>query len=208
MTIGVLHERGLSNRAIARQLCVSEHTVRYRLGRQASGAVDGRSGKARSAQPWAEAIAVWMREAQAGGGVNLQALYEWLAAEHGYAGSYKAIQRFVRAVYPMPKLRVRRRVETPPGAQAQADWAEFRGMRVGGLIGTLFAFYLVLSHSRMEAIVWSEATDELAWLAVEPPHVLRRAPLVGGSGSGPFSVHRPSPPANLPAVSGPFNSVP
>jgi transposase len=166
MTIEVLHERGLSNRAIARHLCVSEHAVRYRLCRQASGAVDGRSGKARSAQPWAEAIAVWMREAQSGGGVNLRALYEWLAAEHGYAGSYKAIQRFVRAVYPEPKLRVRRRVETPQGAQAQADWAEFRGMRVGGLIGTLLAFYLVLSHSRMEAIVWSEAIDELAWLAV------------------------------------------
>jgi transposase len=165
MTIEVLHERGLSNRAIARQLGVHEHAVRYRLRRQASGAVDGRRGKPYAAEPWGEAIAHWMGM-QAERGVNLQALYEWLVAEHGYAGSYKSIQRFVGAKYPRPKLRVRRRVETPPGAQAQADWAEFRGMRVGGVLGTLFAFYLVLSHSRMEAIVWSEATDELAWLAV------------------------------------------
>ena len=34
MTIEVLHERGLSNRAIARQLGVHEHAVRYRLARQ------------------------------------------------------------------------------------------------------------------------------------------------------------------------------
>jgi transposase len=165
MTIQVLHERGMSQRAIGRQLGVDEKAVRYRLRRLASGAADRRSEKPFSATPWSEAIALWM-QTQAQRGVNLQALYEWLVAEHGYAGSYKAIQRFVRARYPRPKLRVRRRVETPPGAQAQADWAEFRGLRVGGVLGTLFAFHLVLSHSRMESIVWSEATDELAWLSV------------------------------------------
>ena len=57
MTIEVLHERGMSNRAIARQLGIHENAVRYRLGRLASGAVDGRSGKVHSAEPWAEAIA-------------------------------------------------------------------------------------------------------------------------------------------------------
>jgi transposase len=198
MTIEVLHERGLSNRAIARQLGVHEHAVRYRLRRQASGALDGRSGKARSAEPWCEAIGLWM-QTQAERGVNLQALYAWLVAEHGYAGSYKAIQRFVRAKYPRPKLRVRRRVETPPGAQAQADWAEFPGLRVGGVLGTLFAFHLVLSHSRMEAIVWSQATDELAWLSVHNaalrrlggvPAVIRvdNAKTAISHGAGPWGV--------------------
>ena len=43
MTIEVLHERGVSNRAIARQLGVHEHAVRYRLQRLASGA-RGRPG--------------------------------------------------------------------------------------------------------------------------------------------------------------------
>jgi hypothetical protein len=38
MTIRVLHERGVSNRAIARQLGVHENAVRYRLARMASGA--------------------------------------------------------------------------------------------------------------------------------------------------------------------------
>jgi transposase len=165
VTIEVLHERGMSNRAIARQLGVHEHAVRYRLARLASGAPDGRA-KPFAAEPWAEAIGHWMGEAEARRGVNLQELYAWLVAEQGYAGSYKAVQRFVRAKYPKPKLRVRRRVETPPGAQAQADWATFRGLVVGGIEVELHAFHLVLSHSRMEAIVWSERQDELAWLAV------------------------------------------
>jgi transposase len=92
MTIGVLHERGMSNRAIARQLGVHEHTVRYRLARHAAGARDGRAGKPFAAAPWAEAIAGWIRAA-AGDGMNGRALYEWLRAEHGYHGSYKAVQR-------------------------------------------------------------------------------------------------------------------
>jgi len=165
MTIGVLHERGLSNRAIARQLGVHEHAVRYRLARMASGARDGRADRPRSVEPWAAAIAHWM-ELSAERGVNLVALDAWLRAEHGYAGSYKAVQRFVGAKYPKPRLRVRRRVETPPGAQAQTDWAEFPRMRVAGEVVALHAFHLVLSHSRAEAVVWSERADELGWLAV------------------------------------------
>lgn len=51
MTIGVLYERGMSKRAIARQLGVDEKAVRYRLRRLASEAVDGRSGKPFRAEP-------------------------------------------------------------------------------------------------------------------------------------------------------------
>jgi transposase len=199
MTIEVLHERGCSNRAIARTLGVDEKAVRYRLARAASGARDGRAEKPFAAEPWAAAIAHWMGLATAGRGVNLQALYAWLVAEHGYAGSYKAIQRFVRARYPKPRVWVRRRVETPPGAQGQADWGEFPGLRVGGQEVELFAFHLVLSHSRMEAIVWSERVDELAWLAVHNgalrrlggvPAVIRvdNAKTAIAKGAGPWGV--------------------
>lgn len=166
MTIGVLHERGMSNRAIARQLGVHENAVRYRLSRYAAQARDRRADKVSSVAPFAEAIGEWMRGVAAGRAANGLALYEWLVAEHSYTGSYKAVQRFVRAQYAPPKFRVRRRIETPPGAQAQADWAEFRGVVVAEIAHDLFAFHLVLSHSRHEAIVWSERTDELAWLTV------------------------------------------
>ena len=63
VTIEVLHERGVSNRAIARQLGVSEHAIRYRLRRQSEDRPDGRA-KALSAEPWAEAIGEWMGSAE------------------------------------------------------------------------------------------------------------------------------------------------
>ncbi len=164
MTIQVLHERGSSNRAIARQLGVDEKAVRYRLGRLRAGAVDGRRDKPFRAEAVAEAIAHWMSCQR--GGINLQVLHEYLIAEHDYRGSYKSIQRYVRRHYPAPKVRTRRRVETPPGAQAQADWGVFPRVRVAGQEVELLAFHLVLSHSRAEAVVWSLAKDQLAWLSV------------------------------------------
>ncbi len=167
MTIQVLHERGLSKRAIGRQLGVDERAVRYQLRREAEGRPDGRRDKPFRAGALSGVIEQWMAEAEPGrGGVNLQVLYERLVRDYGYAGSYKSVQRYVRARFPRPKVRTRRRIETPPGAQAQADWAEFPRMRIGGAVIPLHAFHLVLSHSRMEAVVWSERADQLAWLHV------------------------------------------
>jgi transposase len=164
MTMQVLHERGCSKRAIARTLGVDEKAVRYRLQRLRDGVLDGRRDKPFRAEAVAEAIAHWF--SSQGRGINLQMLYEYLEAEHGYAGSYKSIQRYVRRHYPRPRVRTRRRVETPPGAQGQADWGAFGGVRIGGQAVDLLAFHLVLSHSRAEAVVWSETKNQLAWLAV------------------------------------------
>src|SRR5690242_236893 len=68
MTIEVLHERGVSNRAIAQQLGVHEHTVRYRPARQASARPDGRASQVCAATLWAAAIGEWTRAAEAGPG--------------------------------------------------------------------------------------------------------------------------------------------
>jgi transposase len=202
MTIEVLHGRGCAKRAIARTLGVDEKAVRYRLERQQAGRPDGRAGKARSADAAAEAIAHWMGS-HPGEGQNLAALHDWLVSEHGYLGSLRGVQRFVRAHYPRPRLRARRRVETPPGAQAQADWAEFPGVRIRGAAVDLHAFELALSWSRMDAVVWSECEDELAWLAVHNaalrrlegvPAVIRVDNLKTAiaSGAGPWGVVHPA----------------
>ena len=47
MTIKTLAAKGVAKRAIARQLSLSEGTVRYHLRRQAYGAVDGRARQVR-----------------------------------------------------------------------------------------------------------------------------------------------------------------
>jgi len=163
MTIKTLAAKGQSQRAIARQLDLCEGTVRYHLRRIAAGAVDGRSRQRRRAETCRDAIEHWV--AGHGDLANLAALHDWLVAEHDYGGSLRSVQRYVREVYPLPPMRARRRVETPPGAQAQADWATYPRVIVAGEAVTLHAFHLVLSHSRGEAVVWARDQTQLSWLS-------------------------------------------
>jgi hypothetical protein len=149
--------------------CTSE--TRYHLRRAQDGAVDGRRKPARIEQlGLAEAVAHWWQsQAQILGQQrppSVQLLHEFLRAEHGYDGSYKSVRKFVRARYGRPPIRPFRRVETPAGAQTQSDWGEFRRVDLGDPEGptTLYAFVMVLSHCRKEAVVWSRSMDQLAWL--------------------------------------------
>jgi len=167
VTLLVLKQKGQSNVQIAQTLGVSEGAVRYHA--RTAGKPDGRCNKPRKADPLAEAIAHWVASSQpdAGDGPprpgNVHALHDWLRAEHGYAGSYRSVLRFVRAHYPRPRLRPYRRVETPPGAQARVDWGEFADLDIGCGPQKLYAFVMVLSHSRKAVLVWRQGMDQLSW---------------------------------------------
>jgi len=165
VTIRVLAEKGQNHCEIARALGVTEGTVRYHLRRAADGAEDGRRLKPFQAEPMAKVIAAW--HAQWGDPrrpVNVRELHEHLVSEYGYPGSYRSVLRYVRAHYPTPKRRTYRRVETPPGAQAQTDWGEYPRVDLGEGPEPVSAFVMVLSHSRMPAVVWSRRKDQLSWL--------------------------------------------
>jgi transposase len=167
VTIEVLADKGQSNREIARTLGVTEGAVRYRLRRREAGAADGRaSAQQRKADAWSGVIAAWW-DAKSGGArpPNARELHELLVAEHGYAGGYQSVRRWLRAKYPAPRIRTYRRVETPPGAQSQTDWGEFPRVDVGEGPEPLHAFVMTLSHSRKTAVVWSRKEDELHWLS-------------------------------------------
>ena len=164
MTIKTLTRKGVSNRAIARQLDMSEGNVRYHRRRIAAEAVDGRSRQRHKAADWAEPIDFWLSARSASEAVNLADLYDWLVVEHDFSGSLRGLQRYIAAHYPPPRKRARRRIETPPGAQAQVDWAVYPRMIVGGESVTLQAFHMSLSHSRYPAVVWAYRQDQLSWL--------------------------------------------
>jgi transposase len=170
VTLLVLKEKGQSNVQIAHTLGVTEGTVRYQLRTAAKAKPDGRRNKPHKAAPLAQVIAHWIssNHPDVGGEAplrpaNVQALHDHLRAEHSYQGSYRATLRFVRKHYPAPRLRPFRRVETPPGAQAQVDWGEFADLDVGDGPQKLYAFVLVLSHSRKAVLVWSRGMDQLSW---------------------------------------------
>lgn len=165
MTIKTLARKGVPKRAIARQLDMTEGNVRYHLSRLEAGAIDGRSRQQHKAAALAGPIDFWLRDRQrCKASINLAELHDWLVAEHDYGGSRRSIQRYVAAHYPPPRQRARRRIETPPGAQAQIDWGVWPNMIIGGQRVDLQGFHLSLSHSRRPAVVWSYSQDQLSWL--------------------------------------------
>jgi transposase len=167
VTLKLLKDKGQSNRQIARTLQVSEAAIRYHLRKE--GRPDGRQRKPRKADPLAAVIDHWLANQpdqaadQPPRPANVKGLFEYLHNEHHYQGSYKSVLRFVRARYAKPRLRPFRRIETPPGAQAQVDWGEFADIDIGAGPQTLYGFVLVLSHSRKEALIWCQSMDQLAW---------------------------------------------
>lgn len=163
MVIKELEARGTPHVEVARLLNVTEGAVRYHARRQREGAVDGRSKQVSKAAALNGVIAAYVGSERR---PNLAALHEFLVAEHAFKGSLRALQRYVRRQFAAPPVRARRRVETPPGAQAQADWGHYAGVVVGGERVDLVAFYFQLSHSRYAVAVWSARRDELAWLHV------------------------------------------
>jgi transposase len=128
--------------------------------------VDGRADKPYVAEEYHDAIAAWFED-QAGQArpANVLALYEYLVHERNYPHSYKSVLRYVRAKFERPKIRTYRRVETPSGAQTQTDWGEFADVDIGDGPQRLHAFFMVLSHSRKPAVVWSLREDQVHWLS-------------------------------------------
>lgn len=71
----------------------------------------------------------------------------------GYSGGYTAVKVFLRDIRPSPSPPFEVRFETPPGRQAQVDFAQFRTVFTDepGVERIVWLFSLVLGHSR---ILW------------------------------------------------------
>ena len=159
--------RSVSVRRVATQLGVDESTLRYRLGRPPD-APDGRRARPTVLAGWEERVeAVLTRFGDARvvpegtGHCEAQLLHAILVRECGFTGSYQAVRRYLRRRFPQAVQAVRR-VETPPGVQAQHDWFDFR-VCLGGEVQTLHGLIGTLSHSRARFIWVSPTMTQLAW---------------------------------------------
>lgn len=163
MTIEKLAELGQSNVEIARTLGISEGAVRYHLKRPFEGRVDGRA-KTQKAAAYSEVIDHWKQHREeADRGFNLLELHEYLVEHFGYSGSERSVQRYWKKTYPEARVFARRRVETPPGVQAQVDWGIYPSVVVDGEHRRLYGLHVKLSSSRYPAVVWSTSKNQLAW---------------------------------------------
>jgi len=163
-------ERGASIRQVARQLGVAESGLRYRLKRPPD-APDGRRDRATALDGWDDCVdAVFARfgetptagEAAGSAPVPASVLYGVLVREHGFVGSYQAVRRYLRRRFAAAPVQAVRRVETPPGVQAQHDWFECDA-RVDGERQRLYALIGTLAHSRATFVWVSPTMTQLAW---------------------------------------------
>jgi transposase len=71
--------------------------------------------------------------------------------ELGFEGAYSTVTEFVRTLRPVPDKPFERRFETPPGKQAQVDFAFFKAAFTDepGVERIVWLFSLVLGHSRL-----------------------------------------------------------
>ena len=115
------------------------------------------AGRASGCEPWRELIA-----AKCDLGLSAQRIYQDLVADHGFAGSYYAVRRFVHRLEKSHELPFRR-IECEPGDEAQIDFGS--GAPVVGPDGKrrkTHVLRVVLSHSRKgySEAVYRQTTDD------------------------------------------------
>jgi transposase len=98
-------------------------------------------------------------------GVEIQAIYQRLREEHGYAGKYMAVWRFVRRLEPKtPEATVR--VEVAPGKEVQVDFGYAGRMYdpVTGKVRKAWGFVMTLSWSRHQFVAFVFDQSLGTWL--------------------------------------------
>jgi transposase len=143
-----LHRQGLSVSAIARQLERDRKTVRKYIERGlAAPAYSPREPRPAVVTPFAASLRDRIAAFPELTGSRL--LRE--IRELGYAGGYTAVKDFLRTIRPKALQAFERRFETPPGKQAQVDFAFFRTVFTDqpDAERIIWLFSMVLGHSRM-----------------------------------------------------------
>jgi transposase len=142
-----LKKQGLSLTAIARKVGCDRKTVRKYLERGLEGPAYGpRQPRDCLLDPYE----IYLRERvltfpDLSGARLLREIRDM-----GYAGGYTAVTDFLRDVRPPARTRFERRFETPPGRQAQVDFAEFTVSFTDepGVTRKVWLFSIILGHSR------------------------------------------------------------
>jgi transposase len=143
-----LHRQGLSVSAIARRVGTDRKTVRKYIERGLEPPIY------QTRQPRPAKVAPfhpYLRERVAAYPDLTGSRLHREIRDLGYAGGYTAVKDFLRSVRPTAPAGFEVRFETPPGRQAQVDFAHFRTVFTDepSTERVVWLFSLVLGHSRM-----------------------------------------------------------
>lgn len=151
MDIKDLHHQGLSKREIARRTGKSRNTVDKLLAQKTPQPFQ-KPQRVSCLDPYKPYLAARWEEF----GLTSTRLLEEIRAQ-GYSGCINLVQRYLKTLKDQHKAHARAtvRFETPPGYQAQADWAH-----VGEVEGAkVYAFVIVLCFSRMLYVEFTRSMD-------------------------------------------------
>lgn len=130
-TIRSLHEKGWSERRIARELGINRRTVNRYASKctiPPTGSGDERepkctisptgksTGRQSQCEPFSQPISIKVEA-----GLSAQRIYQDMVEESGFAGSYDAVKRFVGKLRKTQPTRVWR-MECQPGEEMQVDF--------------------------------------------------------------------------------------
>lgn len=164
MKIQILHQQGLSQRAIAKQLGISRNTVKRYLSRKLNE--PSYKPRSTSAQTLLNPFKSFLhsRIAQAKP-VHLSGVVLFREIkELGYTGSLSLLRQYLFQYRGQPTLQSIVRFETAPGKQMQVDWGQMRGGKQ-----PIHAFIAVLGYSRAMCVVF---TDNMRYDTLEHCHRL------------------------------------
>jgi len=134
----------LSNAEIGRRLGLDRKTVRKALRAESAPTTRLSAPRPSKLNPFKGYIQERIREYPTLSGV---VLFEELKRQ-GYSGKIRILNEYLAGLRPKAK-EVFLRIETPPGEQAQVDWANCGTVTIGHAQRKLSCFVMVLSWSRM-----------------------------------------------------------
>jgi transposase len=122
----------------------------------AGNAPIGSPGVASACEPYREVILAKLRQ-----GLTAQRIYQDLVTDRSFEGSYYSVRRFVRKLGRQEELPFRR-MECPPGQEAQVDFGAGAPILDGSGRRRSHVFRVVLSHSRKgySESVFRQRTDD------------------------------------------------
>jgi len=138
-----LHKQGLSIKAIARKTGLSRNTVRAALRRDGPPERAPQARPPSKLEPYKDYLVSRLTDFPE---LSVEALFDEIR-ELGYPGKISILKDFTRP------YRVRRRepvvrFETPPGLQAQVDFADLGRHHIAGVATDIYLFVMVLGFSR------------------------------------------------------------
>lgn len=143
MSIKILYDQGLSQRAIAKELGISRNTVKRYIKNKLviteyKARLPAAVSKLEQFKNYLDERRSYARPDKIPATVLMQEI-----TKQGYAGSLSLLRAYIRKSEPTKPIELVQRFETAPGKQLQVDWAEFRRGK-----NRLSAFIATLGYSR------------------------------------------------------------